>query len=40
MNNITAGTGVQLQVRVDAEMCQKQDKNWYENLEKGTKLTG
>lgn len=30
------GTGIDLEIRVEQEMCQVKDKNWFMNLDRGT----
>lgn len=34
----TKGTGINIDVRVDEEMCQVFDKNWIENIDQGTMI--
>lgn len=34
------GTGIDLKIRVDQEMCQVRTKNWLQKLSFGTKISG
>lgn len=40
LKQFTQGTGINLRVRVDQEMCQVKVKDWLQKLSFGTKMSG
>lgn len=40
LQHFTDGTGIELKIRIDKEMCQVRQKAWLQELSFGTKVSG